>query len=165
MAAISYVILGYLSDKYKNRSNFLLFALSLCLIGYIILLASPQPGVRYFGVFMVALGLYASTSLNIVWVASNNAGHYKRACATGVMQLVGNSAGAAIGFIFKAQDAPRYFTGLYFALGMVLMSMCCTGFTSFMVRRANVEKRRLVAEGAPDQPELGDANPHFYYYE
>jgi len=63
MAAISYVILGYLSDKYKNRSNFLLFALSLCLIGYIILLASPQPGVRYFGVFMVALGLYAS------WVA------------------------------------------------------------------------------------------------
>lgn len=60
MAAMSYVVLGYLSDKYKQRSNFLLIALTMCLVGYIVLLAAPQPGVRYFGVFMIALGLYAS---------------------------------------------------------------------------------------------------------
>lgn len=60
VAAVSYIILGYLSDKYKNRSTFLLIALSSCLIGYIILIASPSTGVRYFGVFMVAIGLYAT---------------------------------------------------------------------------------------------------------
>lgn len=60
VAAISFVILGYLSDKYKNRSTFLLIALTSCLIGYIILIASPSAGVRYFGVFMVAVGLYAT---------------------------------------------------------------------------------------------------------
>lgn len=91
VAAVSYIILGYLSDKYKNRSTFLLIALSSCLIGYIILLAAPQTGVRYFGVFMVAIGLYATTSLNIVWAASNHAGYFKRAFATGSMQLVGSA--------------------------------------------------------------------------
>lgn len=60
VAAVSYLILGYLSDKYKNRSTFLLIALSFCMIGYIILIASPNVGVRYWGVFMVAVGLYAT---------------------------------------------------------------------------------------------------------
>ncbi|KAF8857021.1 MFS general substrate transporter [Acephala macrosclerotiorum] len=164
VAAVSYIILGYLSDKYKNRSTFLLIALSSCLVGYIILLAAPQTGVRYFGVFMVAIGLYATTSLNIVWAASNHAGYFKRAFATGSMQLVGNSAGAAIGFIFKAQDAPRYFEGCWFALGMTIMSITCTAITTIGVRRENKVKLKLIEEGAPDQPELGDRNPHFLYY-
>ena len=33
-----------------------------------------------------------------------------------------DSAGAAIGFIFTAQSAPRYFEGLYFAVGMTGLS-------------------------------------------
>ncbi|KAE8445629.1 hypothetical protein EG329_013263 [Mollisiaceae sp. DMI_Dod_QoI] len=164
VAAVSYIILGYLSDKYKNRSTYLLIALSSCLIGYIVLIASPHPGVRFFGVFMVAIGLYATTSLNIVWAASNQAGYFKRAFATGTMQLVGNSAGAAIGFIFTAQSAPRYFEGLYFALGMTIMSMTCTALTTIILRREIKVKERLIAEGVPDQPELGDRNPHFVFY-
>jgi MFS family permease len=60
VAAVSYLILGYQSDKHKNRSTFLLMALTSCLVGYIILIASPNVGVRYRGVFMVAVGLYAT---------------------------------------------------------------------------------------------------------
>jgi MFS family permease len=164
VAAVSYLILGYLSDKYKVRSTFLLIALFSCLIGYIVLIAAPGVGARYFGVFCVAAGLYVTTSLNIVWAATNHAGYFKRAFATGMVQLVGNSAGAAIGFIFKAQQAPRYFDGLYFAVGMTCMSIVLTATMSFFLRKENAKKRRLIAEGAPDQPELGDRNPHFLYY-
>ena len=39
---------------------FLLIALSSYLIGYIISIASPKTDVHYFGVFMVAIGLYAT---------------------------------------------------------------------------------------------------------
>lgn len=124
VAAIAYLIIGWLSDKTKLRSPFLLGVLACCLVGYVIL-AVPSSGVgaRYFAVFMVAIGLYSSTSLNLVWAACCHAGFFKRAFAMGVIQLVGNSAGAAIGFIFKAQTAPRYFEGIYFAIGMTLMSM------------------------------------------
>lgn len=59
VAAVSFIILGYFSDKYKNRSTFLLIALSSCLIGHIILIASPSAGVRYFGLYMIAVGLYS----------------------------------------------------------------------------------------------------------
>jgi len=45
---------------------------------------------------MVAIGLYASTSLNLVWAACNHSGYFKRAFAMGIIQLVGNSAGAAV---------------------------------------------------------------------
>jgi len=165
VAAVSYILLGRLSDKAKNRSTYLLIALTSCLIGYIILITSSNAGVRYFGVFVVAVGLYATTSLNLVWASCNHAGYYKRAFATGMIQLVGNSAGAAIGFIFTAQSAPRYFEGLYFAIGMTILSIILTAVTSFFLRLGNREKRRLIDEGALDQPKLGDRNPHFFYYE
>lgn len=165
MAAISYLIIGFLSDKTKLRSPFLLGVLSSCLIGYIILAVPSSPvGARYFGVFMVAIGIYASTSLNLVWAACNHSGYFKRAFATGVIQLVGNSAGAAIGFIFKTQTAPRYLEGIHFAIGMTLMSMCLTGVNLWIVIAGNRRKRKEIAEGALDEPELGDRNSHFLFY-
>ncbi|KAF1990633.1 MFS general substrate transporter [Aulographum hederae CBS 113979] len=164
VAAVTYLVIGRLSDKTSLRSPFLLLSLGFCLVGYIILIAAPAVGARYFGVFCVAMGLYATTSLNLVWTSANHAGYYKRAFTTGTVQLVGNSAGAAIGFIFKAQDAPRYIMGMWFALGMICLSIICTLVLAFFLRRGNAVKRRLIAEGAPDQPELGDRNPHFLYH-
>lgn len=165
VAAISYLIIGWLSDKTKLRSPFLLGVLFSCLIGYIILAVPSSPvGARYFGVYLVAIGLYSSTSLNLVWAACNHSGYFKRAFATGMIQLVGNSAGAAIGFIFKVQTAPRYLEGVYFAMGMVIMSMCLTAVNMWIVIRGNRSKKSEVAEGAPDAPELGDRNAHFTFY-
>ncbi|KAK4903278.1 High-affinity nicotinic acid transporter [Elasticomyces elasticus] len=165
IAAISYLIIGWLSDRTKLRSPFLIGVLCSCLIGYIILaVPSTSVGARYFAVFMVAIGIYASTSLNLVWASCNHAGYFKRALATGVIQLVGNSAGAAIGFIFKAQDAPRYLEGMHFAIGMTLMSICLTAINMLIVIRTNRQKRKLIAEGAPDDPSLADRNPHFLLY-
>ncbi|EMC95878.1 hypothetical protein BAUCODRAFT_109550 [Baudoinia panamericana UAMH 10762] len=164
-AAISYLIIGYISDKVKLRSPFLIGVLISCLIGYIILaVPSTSVGARYFAVFMVAIGLYASTSLNLVWASCNHSGYFKRAFATGMIQLVGNSAGAAIGFIFKAQTAPRYFEGMHFAIGMTIMSICLIGVNLCIVIAGNKRKRREIAEGAVDEPALMDQNPHFLYY-
>ncbi|KAK3075392.1 High-affinity nicotinic acid transporter [Teratosphaeriaceae sp. CCFEE 6253] len=165
VGAISYLIIGWLSDKTKLRSPFLGGVLCSCLVGYIILaVPSSSVGARYFAVFCVAIGVYASTSLNIVWASCNHAGYFKRAFATGMIQLVGNSAGAAIGFIFKAQSAPRYLEGIHFAIGMTLMSIALTAINAWIVITTNRRKRALIAEGAPDEPELADENPHFLLY-
>lgn len=165
VAATSYLIIGHFSDKTRLRSPFLLGVLAICLVGYAIL-AAPNTSVaaRYFAVFLIAIGLYSSTSLNIVWCACNHAGYFKRAVATGMIQLVGNSAGAAVGFVFKAQDAPRYFEGMDFAVAMTLMSMLLTVVLAYFVHAGNKEKRRLIEEGADDAPEMGDRNPHLLFY-
>ncbi|WWD08279.1 hypothetical protein V865_006390 [Kwoniella europaea PYCC6329] len=164
IAGISFAICGTMSDRKKIRSPFLVFALSTCLIGYIILAVAPQVGVRYAGVFIAAIGLYTSTAIHNMWVADNMAGHYKRAFSIGFVCLVGNSSGACIGFIFTAQTKPRYLQGLHFDIGMTLMAMVGVILQSFYCRYLNKKKREAIAAGAPNDPSLGDKNPHYMFF-
>jgi cyanate permease len=60
-AAVVAVGGAWLSDRYKKRSPFILFFMSLIAIGFIIVLASTDrgvPGVVYFGVFVAVVGMY-----------------------------------------------------------------------------------------------------------
>ncbi|WVQ73492.1 hypothetical protein IAR50_003064 [Cryptococcus sp. DSM 104548] len=164
LAAIAYVFFGRLSDKLQMRGPMIAGSLFFCLIGYIILSTAPQVGVRYAGVFIASMGLYGSTSLNVLWAADNFAGHYRRAFAMGFIQLVGNSAGACIGFIFTTESSPRYLQGLHYDIGITLLSIVFTGILSGYAWYANKQKRAAIAAGAEDRPELGDANPHYLYY-
>ena len=93
-----------------------------------------------------------------------HAGYFKRAFASGLVQLVGNASGAVIGFIFTSESAPRYLTGMYTALALTVMSMGCAVVLSLHLRRENKKRIELIAQGAEDRPQLGDQNPHFMYY-
>ncbi|KAI1778465.1 major facilitator superfamily domain-containing protein [Hypoxylon cercidicola] len=164
VAGLSFYIFARLADRTKKPSLFLLISLSFLLLGFIILIAVPNVGGRFFGVFVLAVGLYSSTTMNVVWCATTHSGYFKRAIATSMVQVVGNVAGAVIGFIFTTQSAPRYMKGMWFAFAFTLVSIVCTLFLRFMLLRENAKKREAIAQGAPDQPELGDRNPHFLYY-
>lgn len=90
-----FMLVAYYSDKYRMRSPFIIFGLSLNLIGYILLATIPQVGGRYFALFIIAMGLYITPGLNVTWIGNNTQGHFKRSTAVGLNQLIGNSAGAA----------------------------------------------------------------------
>lgn len=79
------------------------------------------------------------------------------------MQLVGNSSGAAIGFIFNAQSAPRYSKGIYIAMSFSILSVLITAGQAFALKRINAKRAALIAAGAPDEPEKGSDNVHFKY--
>ncbi|ORY35062.1 major facilitator superfamily domain-containing protein [Naematelia encephala] len=164
IGALGYIVSGLLSSKYRIRGVFIAVALCFCLLGYILLAAVKAPGGRYAGVFIAAIGLYTTTSLHVLWCGDNWSGHYSRAFAMGFIQLVGNSSGACIGFIFTAQTAPYYHKGLYFDIGMTCMSLCCTLYMINYYRLANKKKRAAVEAGASDDRDLGDKNPHYAYY-
>jgi hypothetical protein len=53
---------------------------------------------------------------------------------------------------------------MHFAIGMTVMSIVLTAVNASFLHLANKQKRKQIAEGAPDRPELGDRNPHFLYY-
>ncbi|KAL7010407.1 High-affinity nicotinic acid transporter [Cystobasidiomycetes sp. EMM_F5] len=182
VAAISFVIQAYFSDKLKKRGIFILGNMFVTLVGYIILCSVGNPsGVRYFALFIVALGMYAPVGtflhnkpsvwavslmygfagLNVGWTQANHSPHYKRAAAVGLMQLVGNSSGAAIGFIYM--DGPRYAKGFGIAIAVHSVAMMSIGFMLWYYNWRNAQKRAAVAAGAKDQPELGDKNPHYLY--
>ncbi|XXH04237.1 hypothetical protein Hte_010651 [Hypoxylon texense] len=164
VAGLSFYIMARQADRTKKPSLFVLIALAFLIVGYILLIAVENVGGRFFGVFVLAAGLYSSTTMNVVWCATIHAGYFKRAIATSMIQVIGNVAGAVIGFIFTTQSSPRYLQGMWFAFGISLVSVCCTLFLRFMLARENAKKKEAIAQGAPDQPELGDRNPHFLYY-
>ncbi|CZR64272.1 uncharacterized protein PAC_14170 [Phialocephala subalpina] len=163
VAAVSYIILGYLSDKYKKKSDILDRAISHFGIDttlYAVTTFMPK--------IIAGLGFTTTVNAQLLTVPV----YFVAAVSYIILGYLSDkykkhatySAGAAIGFIFKAQDAPRYFEGCWFALGMMIMSITCTAITTVGVRRANKIKLKLIEEGAPDQPELGDRNPHFLFY-
>ncbi|ORY78469.1 major facilitator superfamily domain-containing protein [Leucosporidium creatinivorum] len=163
VAATSYVIGAHYSDKYQNRSLFIILYMAIAAIGYLILAIAESTKVRFGGVFVVGLSLYGAVGLNVTWVTTNTAGHFRRATSVGLMQLVGNSSGAAIGFIYNAKEAPRYNKGLWIAFSLSILSIIITALHAFALRRINARRAELVAAGAADQQELGSDNPHFKF--
>jgi hypothetical protein len=115
-------------------------------------------------VFVIAAGLYVATSLSIVWAACNHWRYVKRAFATGLIRLVGNSSGAAIVFIFKAETAPRDAQGMHVIIVLIALSIAFPGSTAVLLDAVNKSKRCSIAGGAPDQAGLGDRTPYFLYY-
>lgn len=165
LGAISFLIGAHFSDKYNIRSIPMLIYGGIACIGYLILVLSHSASVRYFGVYVTVISCYSMSGLNVAWTNSNNAGHYKRATATGLMQFVGNSSGAAIGFIFSAQTAPRYDQGFWVSFGLTVLSMIITTAHAFALRRINAKRAALIeAGGQVDRPELGDDNVFFVYF-
>jgi hypothetical protein len=50
---------------------------------------------------------------------------------------------------------------MYIAMGLTAVGLLTAIVMALYWRRENARRDKLVAEGALDQPELGDKNPHF----
>ncbi|KAK0480134.1 major facilitator superfamily domain-containing protein [Armillaria novae-zelandiae] len=163
VAALSFMIQAQFSDRLLLRGPFIIGNFFIQIVGYIILATAKPVGARYFGVYVVALGLYTPTALNVGWTQNNFGPHYKRAAGVGLMQFVGNSAGACIGQIYDTRLQPYYHRSYYISIGLTALSMIVTTVVMFYLREANKKKAKAVAAGAPNEPHLGDKNPHFTF--
>jgi hypothetical protein len=63
LAFFTVLLVGHLSDKYRMRGPFLLVGCTLAICGYIMLITSSIPGVRYGGTFLVAAGIFPCSPL------------------------------------------------------------------------------------------------------
>lgn len=97
--AISYLIVAWLSDRTQQRGLFTVLFGLICAAGYAILISPAPGGVRYFGCFLVATGLYVIVGLPLAWLPSNNPRYGKRTVATGLQLTIGNAAGIAAPFV------------------------------------------------------------------
>ncbi|KAL2823538.1 hypothetical protein BDW59DRAFT_163116 [Aspergillus cavernicola] len=109
-AAVVAVFGAWLSDRYKKRSPFILFFMSLLPIRFIIVLASSGrgvPGVVYLGVFVAVVGIYLAFPGNVTWISVNLAGDYKRAAGMAMHIGLGNLAGAMSSNFYREKDSPK----------------------------------------------------------
>ncbi|KAM5343556.1 hypothetical protein ACJ41O_012093 [Fusarium nematophilum] len=169
LGAISYLVAAWLSDRSQRRAVFAVSYGLICTAGYAVLV-SPAPGaVKYFGCFLVAMGLYAVVGIPLAWLPSNNPRYGKRTVATGLQVTIGNMAGIPAPFLYSTASAPRFIKGHAISMAMIAMSSVIYLACWAWFRRAN--KRKIAGKEdwrirdmtEDEAEELGEHNPRFHY--
>ncbi|CUS13123.1 unnamed protein product [Tuber aestivum] len=169
LGAITYLIVAHISDKQQRRGMYAISFACISIIGYGILLFDASRGVHYFACFLVAIGLYVSVGLPLVWLPSNCPRYGKRTAALGLQIAVGNASGILVPFIYASKDSPRYIKGYAVSLSMGGFAAITYTFLWYWFSKLNASRERgeenakIVGLGEEDIAELGDESPRFRY--
>ena len=66
--AITYIVVAALSDRQQRRGVYVLIFGVVSMVGYAVLLANVAPGVKYFGCFLIGMGLYVTLGIPLSWL-------------------------------------------------------------------------------------------------
>ncbi|KAF7896343.1 hypothetical protein EAF00_006357 [Botryotinia globosa] len=113
VAAMTCLVIAYLTDHLQHRFAFTIAGLAVGIIGYVILLCQSHvpTGAKYMACFFITTGGYMTQPVTWAWVANNMARHYKRSISTALQIGVGNIGGIVASNIFITNQAPKYPVG------------------------------------------------------
>jgi len=120
----------FVADRTGQR-GFTILSLSLLgAVGYIILATTKTTGVRYFGVYLAAAGIYPAIINILPWVLNNQGSDTKRGAGIVILNLVGQ-CGPLLGTrIYPSTDAPYYRMGMWICAAFMLLN----GFLALALR-------------------------------
>ncbi|KAK7188036.1 hypothetical protein DPSP01_011921 [Paraphaeosphaeria sporulosa] len=136
-------VVAYWSDKHKLRWPMLVSQSVSVIIGLLIAMYTKPPGVRYFGIFLAAFGTQANVPATLVYGQNQTAKVQKRAVVAAAMVSAGGLGGICGSLIFRRQDAPWYFPGMWATIALQMLYSIVTICMSMHFTRMN----RLADEG------------------
>ena len=71
LGAITYLIVAWMSDRLQKRGVAVVIFGLVSVIGYAILISPVVNGVKYFGCFLVAMGLYVAVGIPLGWLPAS----------------------------------------------------------------------------------------------
>ncbi|KAL6884402.1 major facilitator superfamily domain-containing protein [Trichoderma evansii] len=160
------------SDHYRQRTPFILLGISVGIAGFTALLAIPHPqlpGLTYGMLFLATSGIYMSLVPTLCFVANNLAPSSKRAVGMAHLICMGNLGGIAGSNIFLSQEAPHYWTGYGFILGIDCVAFVTCLTLRYTLKRINAKRDQMTENdirekyGNVNLLELGDRSPYFRY--
>ncbi|KAI9642310.1 hypothetical protein NHQ30_009112 [Ciborinia camelliae] len=167
-AATLTVIIGFVADRTRQRGLCNIFVSFLGIAGFAMLLGSEDPGIKYAGTFLGALGIYPCIANTISWISNNIEGSYKRGIVLGFMIGWGNLCGIISSNIYF--EKPRFIVGHAVVLAfMALFLLGGSTMLRFLLKRENSKRtngeRDVWAQGLNESGKmaLGDKRPDFLY--
>ncbi|KAL9597372.1 MAG: hypothetical protein Q9219_005181 [cf. Caloplaca sp. 3 TL-2023] len=141
----------YVADKTQQRGFTIMLMSTIGFIGYVLLAAVETVGVRYFGVFLAAAGIFPSIANILPWVLNNQGSDTRRGTSIAILNIIGQ-CGPLLGTnIFPKTESPRYHKGMWVSAAFTLF----TGFLALALRTLLVsENKKLDAKYGPK------ADPH-----
>lgn len=172
LGLLSVLFFSWLSDKYQTRWIFVVGPYTVSACGMIALLAIPHPklpGLTYAFLFTIPAGIYPALISILSWVGNNLAPSWKRAIGMGLLISVGNLGGAIGSNIYLQRQAPRYWLGYGFSLGILTAAVSCTFVLRGVYLRENRKRDALTPEQIRERYteeellSLGDKSPNYRY--
>ncbi|KAI1818417.1 MFS general substrate transporter [Poronia punctata] len=167
-AALLTVVVGFVADRTRQRGLCNIIVSAIGIVGFILLIASNDPAVKYAGTFLGALGIYPCISNTITWMANNTEGVYKRGVVLGFVIGWGNLNGIVSSNIFF--DKPRYLEGHGVILAYMILFLFGGSILMTVLLRIENKKRRegkrdylVVGKSEAEIDRLGDGRPDFLY--
>ncbi|KAK9450218.1 major facilitator superfamily domain-containing protein [Limtongia smithiae] len=120
---MSVIITTYFAAKYRVRSVFVIGHSMVAAAGYLILALVDLTGVRYFALYLCAIGMYSAVSVIMPWSVDNHGTDSKKGTGMFIMNFVGQ-CGPLLGTqMFPSSDSPYYRKGMWVCFG------CLAGVT------------------------------------
>ncbi|CAL1714271.1 unnamed protein product [Somion occarium] len=147
-------LVGWYADKKGQRGYLNMFNCCVGAAGYIILIASRNAGLSYFGVYLAACGIYPNIPNTIAWVSNNVEGSYKRSVTLAMVISFGNINGAVSSNVYRARDKPWYTLGHGIVLMYIGIGFICSVLFMVLLKRENAKRDRgerdEIIEGVND---------------
>ena len=161
----------YVADRTQQRGYMLMFLSCVGGIGYILLAACESVGVRYFGVFLAAAGVFPCIANILPWVLSksicilndtvethktvsldNQGSDSRRGTGIVILNIIGQ-CGPLLGTnIFPTSDSPRYIKGQSICAAFIFFN----GFLAFGLRTLlKWENKKLDEKYASQVDQVG----------
>ncbi|KAL4911073.1 hypothetical protein BDW74DRAFT_164718 [Aspergillus multicolor] len=101
----------WLADRFQQRGLTIVFFSLVGAVGYVLLAACTSVGVRYFGVFLAAAGVFPCIANILPWVLNNQGSDSRRGMGIVILNIIGQ-CGPFLGTnVFPTSDGPRYIRG------------------------------------------------------
>ncbi|MCJ1361955.1 hypothetical protein MMC16_001056 [Acarospora aff. strigata] len=141
---------AWVGDKYHIRGPIVVFNCVLALIGLPLMGFAKQNAVRYFGVFLVTAGVNANVPAVMTYQANNIRGQWKRALCSASLVGFGGIGGIAGSLVFRSQDAPQYYPGIYACIACSGLIIIIVGILTLKFIRDNKKaaEGKMIIEGS-----------------
>ncbi|KAK2810067.1 hypothetical protein FQN50_003261 [Emmonsiellopsis sp. PD_5] len=154
---------SWVSDKLNKRAIVGGTVPILVLIGYAIAIGTPNEGAGFFAMFLCAAGIYPYNTIMFTWVSNSISPDHKRSVSAPLFASLANISGLISSHIYPSSDGPRYVMGNAVSLGMEAAALICVWCVYFLLRRRNIRKEVLIAQGVTDNGKKGDQALDFKY--
>ncbi|KAF2160172.1 hypothetical protein M409DRAFT_70679 [Zasmidium cellare ATCC 36951] len=142
-SVICSIIAAWVSDKIKLRWPIMCFQALLAIAGLLIILYTGPPAVRYFGLFVASYGIQSNVPSVLSYVPNQTGRLEKKGVASAAVISAGAIGGICGSTVFRSQDSPEYFPGMWTTIGLQFVFIAITFALSMYFRRMN----RLADEG------------------
>ncbi|KAL5614069.1 hypothetical protein FOVSG1_003132 [Fusarium oxysporum f. sp. vasinfectum] len=142
-AVLSYAI-AWSSDRRAERGYHISIPMIVAMVGYIINVSVLNVPARYFAAFLYVSGCFGANAAVYSWAATSvSQTPQKKACATAIINVVGQFGNIWSPYFFDDKDEPRYTKAMLLLMAFCVLNASLCFLMKFILRREN---KKIIAQ-------------------